>query len=225
MSCICIVSHLIVFQQTDCFPVLRKLQTLFHNMITSAQSSVRPEQELARLTLISSTNEDAIRRRSTISGMRPLGLGEINGMPIAGPQGPPLVTDGDAHMNESAVVSPEEKNSKDVLSSDIDSEVTLVSENVTQTIPSENKENEPPSDEVTSDAMKSNDGVDPPNRPPPIPPRPSDAERERQLKEEVELGAQQDVTEVINNVLFQSECAIRPRGIAPDGEQLDQIKE
>jgi ubiquitin carboxyl-terminal hydrolase 25/28 len=34
-----------------------------------------------------------------------------------------------------------------------------------------------------------------------------------QLKEEVEIGAQQDVTEVINNVLFQSQCAIQPREI------------
>lgn len=219
------LSHLIVPRWTDCFSVLRELRTLFHNMITSAQSSVRPEHELARLTLISSTNEDAIRRRSTISGLRPPGLGEINGMPIAGPQGPPQVADGEGFKNDSAVVSPDEKNAKDTLSGDIDSEVTLVSEDVTQTLPSENKENEPPSDDKTPDVVKPDGSVEPPNRPPPVPPRPSEAERERQLKEEVELGAQQDVTEVINNVLFQSECAIRPRGVAPDGEQLDQIKE
>jgi ubiquitin carboxyl-terminal hydrolase 25/28 len=44
------------------------------------------------------------------------------------------------------------------------------------------------------------------------------------LIEEVEIGAQQDVTEVINNVLFQSQCAIRPLRIDSDGEQVDLIK-
>jgi ubiquitin carboxyl-terminal hydrolase 25/28 len=115
--------------------------------------------------------------------------------------------------------------------SDIDSEATLVSEN---------EENEPlpvqaaPALDVSENPEKITSApsqaqtvkkVDPPSRPPPEPPRPAEVDRKRQLIEEVELGAQQDVTEVINNVLFQSECAIRPRGIAPDGEQLDQIKE
>jgi ubiquitin carboxyl-terminal hydrolase 25/28 len=136
--------------------------------------------------------------------------------------------EGDSHANDPAVISPDEKHPKDTLTSDIDSEVTLVSESVqpgTQATPSENKENQPPFNASTSGPIESDGSVEPPNRPPPVPPRPSEAERERQLREEVELGAQQDVTEVINNVLFQSECAIRPRGIAPDGEQLDQIKE
>jgi ubiquitin carboxyl-terminal hydrolase 25/28 len=66
----------------------------------------------------------------------------------------------------------------------------------------------------------------PSNVPPPVPPRPvPEFDREKQLQEEVEIGAQQDVTEVINNVLFQSQCAIKPLGIGSDGEQLDQIKE
>ena len=68
--------------------------------------------------------------------------------------------------------------------------------------------------------------VAPSKEPPPVPPRPvHEADRQRQLLEEVEIGAQQDVTEAINNVLFQSQCAIRPISFFPDGEQLDQVKE
>lgn len=200
-------------------------------MITTPRAFVRPEQELARLTLISSTNEAEIRRRSTISGIRPFGLGEINGAPVAGPLGPPesMKSNENENVVDQIAIPAEENPVKDSQASDIDSEATLVSEH---------EENEPLPVQVASDVSENPEKitttpsrpqtvtkVDPPSRPPPEPPRPAEADRKRQLIEEVELGAQQDVTEVINNVLFQSECAIRPRGIAPDGEQLDQIKE
>jgi ubiquitin carboxyl-terminal hydrolase 25 len=217
-------------------------------MITSSYSSVTPEQELARLTLISSSNEAAIRRRSTISGSRPWGLGDINGMPVIGPLGPPQPMDtvGEGRERGQIVLSiPEEEQAvKESGTSDIDSEATLVADS-TKDEPEgpsmDNKENQPPSEKAvgesadliivdTDSASHTNSQpfigpVGPPNRPPPVPPRPSQTDRQRQLIEEVEIGAQQDVTEVINNVLFQSECAIKPRGIATDGEQLDQIKE
>jgi ubiquitin carboxyl-terminal hydrolase 25/28 len=202
---------------------LRELRTLFHNMITSPYSSVMPEQELARLTLISSTNEAAIRRRSTISGNRQWGLGDID--PISR-------------------VSEEPHATKESGASDIDSEATLVadsSKDEPQTAGADNKENQPPqmdegmwvnemTMEIGDDASQANSQpfigpVGPPNRPPPIPPRPSQIDLQKRILEEVEIGAQQDVTEAINNVLFQSECAIKPRGIALDGEQLDQVKE
>jgi ubiquitin carboxyl-terminal hydrolase 25/28 len=68
--------------------------------------------------------------------------------------------------------------------------------------------------------------ISPPKRPPPVPPHPvSQLERQQQIREEVELGAQQDVTEVINNVLFQTQCAIKPYEIDADGEQVDLVKE
>lgn len=199
-------------------------------MITSPHSSVRPEQELARLTLISSTNEAAIRRRSTVSGTRPGGLGEINGLPVMGPLGPPQTTE--AGEGDQTSKAPEEpRPSKEVTASDIESEATLVSESAqpeSQAPPADNKENQPPptADKTIVDAdNQPTSPVKPPSRPPPVPPRPSESVQQKQLIEEVEIGAQQDVTEVINNVLFQSECAIKPRDFAPDGEQLDQIKE
>jgi ubiquitin carboxyl-terminal hydrolase 25/28 len=200
-------------------------------MITTPRASVRPEQELARLTLISSTNEAEIRRRSTVSGLRPSLLGEINGMPVAGPLGPPQPAEANSSDNipTENIISAEDTQVKDPVASDIDSEVTLVSEpthvkedqagSVQQTI--EGSDNQNPPNDVSQPA----ENVEPPNRPPPVPPRPAEAQRSKQLIEEVELGAQQDVTEVINNVLFQSECAIKPRALESDGEQVDIVKE
>lgn len=132
-----------------------------------------------------------------------------------------------------------------------DSEATLVSDNSMNDAPGlfvEDKENNPPhSDDMASDqaevgsdradagsdvdmAIDADDIVpvesELSNLPPPVPPRPDlEVDREQQLKDEVEYGAQQDVTEVINNVLFQSQCAIKGRDIGKDGEQIDQIKE
>ncbi|KAI9844919.1 MAG: ubiquitin-specific protease ubp2 [Sclerophora amabilis] len=65
----------------------------------------------------------------------------------------------------------------------------------------------------------------PPDRPPPVPPRPKAAEIVTKPVDELEFGAQQDVTEVIGNVLFQLECAMRSVGTDSSGEQLDEIKQ
>ncbi|KAL8841345.1 MAG: hypothetical protein Q9170_000976 [Blastenia crenularia] len=65
----------------------------------------------------------------------------------------------------------------------------------------------------------------PPARPPPIPPRPHTEQQKQAIVEEVQLGAQQDVTEVISNVLFQLECAIKATALDPSGEQIDLIKQ
>ena len=65
----------------------------------------------------------------------------------------------------------------------------------------------------------------PPNRPPPFPPRPQTEQQKQAIVEEVQLGAQQDVTEVISNVLFQLECAIKATAFDPSGEQIDLIKQ
>lgn len=65
----------------------------------------------------------------------------------------------------------------------------------------------------------------PPTRPPPIPPRQKSKEHKTAaIQEEVEIGAQQDVTEVIANVLFQLQCAVKAESIDESGEQIDQIK-
>ncbi|EGE00791.1 hypothetical protein TESG_08084 [Trichophyton tonsurans CBS 112818] len=86
--------------------------------------------------------------------------------------------------------------------------------------------------EVTSDSSETSitpehpvsEAIVAPSRPPPVPPRPAPrVDNEQLIREEVELGAQQDVTEVINNVLFQAQCAIKPTKIDADGNQIDLI--
>lgn len=196
-------------------------------MIVSSQSAVTPGQELARLTLISPGGEAAIRRRSTIS--RSYNLGEINGAPLLGPLGPPRPISEEKHEQSAMTGIVTQGTAKDPVVSDVESDATLVSEGNADG-PSQGKEDRSmPSSQQDDDSATSkgpSSHPEAPNRPPPVPPRPtSEIDRQQQLKEEVEIGAQQDVTEVINNVLFQSQCAIKPRNIADDGEQVDQIKE
>lgn len=246
-------SNAILSKQTNSSAVLKELRILFHSMITSAQPSVTPGQELARLTLISPSNEAAIRRRSTITALKSEVLGDIDGAPVLGPLGPPQPLLGGRADH---VPSSNQTNLAPVKSStgsDPGSEGTLVSDdgmNDATGLFVEDKENSPPDLDQLSDRAEAGSDVDidtvnddrasaapvMPDLPPPVPPRAiqphpiqpravPQIDREKQLKEEVEIGAQQDVTEVINNVLFQSQCAIKPRGIGSDGEQLDQIKE
>ncbi|KAL8674918.1 MAG: hypothetical protein Q9168_000722 [Polycauliona sp. 1 TL-2023] len=69
--------------------------------------------------------------------------------------------------------------------------------------------------------------IEPPSRPPPYPPRPLQPEtnKENTIRQEIQMGAQQDVTEVISNVLYQLECAIEATSVDSSGEQVDQIKD
>lgn len=63
--------------------------------------------------------------------------------------------------------------------------------------------------------------------PPALPPRsrtPVEERRKRQIDSAL-FGRQQDVTECIENVLFQIESAVKPTGVDTDGEQRDIIKE
>ncbi|RAL08083.1 ubiquitin-specific protease UBP2 [Aspergillus homomorphus CBS 101889] len=202
---------------------VKELRTLFSEMITSPFPYVTPSQELARLTLIGTSNEEAIRRRSTISTYRPTAaLGELEGMPILGPLGPPQPT-------------PEEKSHNTVIS-DMEAAQQRTTTDKAQQPHNDDKENEPPLDSTMEDAQKvtpepsSNPAsAERPvvaSQPPPVPPRPAPViDPQRLLQEELEIGAQQDVTEVINNVLFQSQCAIRPIAYSADGEQIDQVKD
>jgi ubiquitin carboxyl-terminal hydrolase 25 len=78
---------------------------------------------------------------------------------------------------------------------------------------------------ATEDEMEMGESINvapAPTRPPPIPPR-THSERRTTINEE-ELYRQQDVTEVIGNVLFQLQCAIKPDEIDASGEQIDLIK-
>ncbi|KAI9773334.1 MAG: ubiquitin-specific protease ubp2 [Geoglossum simile] len=247
-----------------------ELQKLFRNLITARSSAITPDYELARLTLISSVNEEHYRRMSMASAQGPPILGEINGVPIQGPVGPPQQT---SEMDID-VEAPGSK-SLETIHSDAGSDATLVGDASDkqpthgdadfvmlddydiggQTSPTINdKENHPPlyrtydlvqmlsestqpttsNENMASGKKGEPNGAPPtppaetnscpPDRPPPIPPRPNLLEAQKP-RGELEMGAQQDVTEVIANVLFQLECAIKPTSFEADGEQVDQIKQ
>ena len=66
----------------------------------------------------------------------------------------------------------------------------------------------------------------PPKRSPPLPPRPKQIDtKASSALQEAEVGAQQDVTEVIANFLFQLQCAIKAESVDESGEQIDRVKD
>lgn len=269
--------------------VVFELQKLFRSLISAQTSAITPERELARLTLIKSSDEDDYRRKSIASSHGRPSLGEINGMPVQGPSLPPQDTSMDIDTDMRGAQNPENGSSdesseatlveKRISSGGLDSEMrdaemmgSLVGvnfegtkdvtsdgvENVTEDKVMEDEEMHPPmhgnmeqADDVSiseastllkpdhqddnepADTTMTNDiqpaGSDaknhPPERPPPVPPRPQPTGNVQRPVDELELGAQQDVTEVIGNVLFQLECAMRPTGIDSTGEQHDEIKQ
>lgn len=250
-------------------------------MIQSPEASVTPDLQLARLALVSSKNEDVIRRKSTLSGKRPT-LGELNGIAVQGPVGPPEnqlsqepIAESPAEVEESHTQihqsQPEEQfgalddpskilpgSAEDAIMADADVQeqqqilnnkenlppqkstatietqvssqdvVMLLRESSPARINSQAGESTPSASATQLEDLESKGHVStPPNRPPPVPPRPillptPDPES---LKREVELGAQHDVSEVIENFLFQLSCAIKPTSIDQDGEQSDQIRQ
>ena len=258
--------------------VVYELQKLFQSMISAPTETVTPEQELARLTLISSTAEESIRRQSVLS-VHGSSLGEIQGDPIQGPLPPPLPSFANTDIEMLDLAAEDEITPGATTSNheeDVSSEGTLVetpapnaSEGPScmvietagkqQEETSDDKENLPPikgdispkqlseklsrssnfyaneqygkvhsengyAEEPKDTSMNETAVSVPPSRPPPVPPRQKPEEQKRALQEEVEIGAQQDVTEVIANVLFQLQCAIKADTIDESGEQIDHVK-
>ena len=271
--------------------VVDQLRKLFGDMTASSKASVTPEPELARLTLVSSSKEEHIRRQSMLSPTRP-SLGQINGSPVFGPLGPPSLPQKDVEMSDDAPLEAADSNGvNNDHNGDDASDVTLVDgpaamdddvmlldddEKGLQQKLLEDKENMPPTKDLVpetspethlrplgesspsrvneqqgsvnhstgmeSESAETYNGhkspsetgqgdsgeerisipAPPPNRPPPVPPRPKPIETT--AVQEAEYGAQQDVTEVIANVLFQLQCAIKAESIDESGEQIDQVK-
>ena len=264
-----------------------ELQRLFRDLITSPKTSFKPNPDVARLTLLSSTKAELARRQSMIAAERPtLGsLGHVNGMAVQGPVGPPQsqADQNDTEMSDKSIAPISVKENADGARDSDTSSDTLIDTTAedpmaldtqsteTQQKIFEDKENLPPSkadpksetleeidltplgpsspsrlNEQANDISKDADDSEmpdlnesrengpeladadssapPPNRPPPFPPRPQPQQDATDAIKEAEYGAQQDVTEVIANVLFQLQCAIKPEAIDETGEQLDQVK-
>lgn len=216
-----------------------ELRKLFQDMAHAPGPSVCPAWKLACLAL---KGDNSLPRRSTVSDDRP---------PILIKKDSAL---GKEQSHETIQELPDEENSPASATEsvtvlpDTSSDTTLVDEIiVTPESEDANKDQDlantdnvqreadaANSDEKSSkeDGAKSNgvvsEGPKQPDRPPPIPPRPKphpDQVKTNNWREEAENAAQQqDVTEVIDNVLFKTECAIKPSSLNGDGEQHDQIK-
>lgn len=257
---------------------INELQRLFKDLISSPRPSLKPDAEVARLTLLSSFKAEQVRRESMLSNERP-SLGTLNGVAIQGPTGPPqaqVVAD-DMDMSNDLDFNLHSKNmqandqasdtSSDTL---VDGPATkhdmmaLDADEIDQRQESfEDKENihpdrsssaqnspvdiilTPPSEspparitdhraespvrtfeEGSVYPAKPHSATPPsgsaPSRPPPLPP--ANQQSADDALKEAEYGAQQDVNEVIGNVLFQLQCAIKATSIDETGEQLDEVK-
>ena len=99
------------------------LASLFQGMIQSPHSSIRPEQELARLTLESHNLKERMRRRSTLKSNDRPSLSQTDGMAFLGP----LSLDEYARNGRSDVIvqSPTENNGIDPLGFDASSLIDL----------------------------------------------------------------------------------------------------
>ncbi len=267
---------------------VEELRKLFHGLIASPKASLKPNPDVARLTLLSSTKAEQARRQSMIAADRPTigSLGQMNGRAIQGPIGPPPSAGDqvDTEMRDSRDIPIPSREQDEHDGHSVSSSGTLVEgtveeimevdaksvqtqqdifedkENLSPSKPDSKPEdledadlapltrcsssrlneqaNEVPKDggddsnvpqlvEATPKELKpeaSSSTGPPPNRPPPFPPRPQTRQDTSDAIKEAEYGAQQDVTEVIANVLFQLQCAIKSEGVDETGEQLDQVK-
>jgi ubiquitin carboxyl-terminal hydrolase 25 len=264
--------------------VVVELRKLFQSMINTTATSVTPDQEVALLTLVGSDKAETVRRQSMRLGAAPAmgrSLGEINGMPLLGPLGPPppappppVPEDADTNGIPSREMNdkrPSGSSTFTPVDGDNSSEATLVSHpgnddfmiidtetQDKQLRVLDDKENLPPSKDETdapghpalegiltdtspsklneqpssqkketgreSEAILESPVNGPPIRPPPVPPRPVSHEKKADISKEIQIGAQQDVGEVINNVLFQFQCAIKADNFDENGEQIDRVK-
>ena len=212
-------------------------------MISSKNSSVTPEYDLAYLALVSSKDEAEQEKRKSVDA----------------PALPITLDDGDSNMDVDNTENPQ------VMEDDGASEITLVekaeakqndddfvmidAENKRDTRGFEDKENLPPKPEpaissVVRPALQDihvngaqqihSPKIHPPmvtpptpppethEHPPPIPPRPN----AKTIAKDTSLmfGRQQDVAECIENVMFQIEAAVKPEGHDENGEQVDLVK-
>ncbi|KAF2466740.1 cysteine proteinase [Lindgomyces ingoldianus] len=186
-----------------------ELRKLFRHMITAPTDSVRPETKLAALALAKS---ETIADKPAEPNGTHSGLGEIGGLPVAGPMPPPgtayenHATDGiDSVMGDDDVAKKSDTSST-VAEIDVDEDRMEVV--------------------VTDgDQTKAPSKPEPPSRPPPVPPRPqTSAQVSASIKALEAVAQQQDAAEILNNIFDLLSCAMKGEGTMRDGEQVDLIK-
>ncbi|ORY12020.1 hypothetical protein BCR34DRAFT_483325 [Clohesyomyces aquaticus] len=176
-----------------------ELRKLFQLMITAPAESVRPETKLAALAL--AKNDTVAAPPSEVGNLT--SLGEIGGLPVAGPMLPPgaavdsVVGDDD--------IAKKSDTSSTVAEMDVDEDRMDVAE-------------------TTNGQPTADSKPEPPSRPPPVPPRPQPAAQATSMKALESVAQQQDAAEILNNVFDLLSCAMKGEGTMRDGEQLDMIK-
>jgi ubiquitin carboxyl-terminal hydrolase 25/28 len=220
--------HAHVILVLTAFRVLPELAFLFDEMATTPQSSVKPKWRLAELALkeIDTVPSSTARRNTLVldSPATPSALAKVS---LFGPVKEIVDQDmGDASSDVTLI-------GDTVLTPDSE-----VDENQKESAVNDHAPNDGKADSVdvqkSEDTQKSEDSQrddnkpSPPSRePPPIPPRRAKDESDSlsQVKKETENAAmQQDVHEVMNKVLYQTQCAMRPESIDRMGNQVNSIR-
>jgi len=219
--------------------VVDELHSLFENLKTASTRSIKPTRELAELTIFSSAAVADFRRSSISSPHGPPNLSSIMEGPVYGPQWPPPPLPPLPTTVEEDIEMVDHPGNKNTDNDDDSSEVTLVDLDQLPSY-SEATGNDEPG--PGGDAVMVN-GEDPSpetnkcsasEKPPPIPPRNKSGlviqtNENKDLLPNDELwkfGSQQDVTEVIGNVMFRLQCAIKPTSIEENsGAQIDIIRD
>ena len=220
---------------------VEELNKLFQEMAHAPGPSVYPTWKLACLALVGDSN---LARRSTVGGERPNLLMRDSHLGKEIPQetieelpndedSPPMVVENiivipdnssDTTLVDDVVVTPESETAnkeEDIPENANDIQV----EKEADAVPSV----EQPAEESHTTIIDVESAPPKhPDRPPPVPPRPKphpEQSKNELWREKAEDAAQQqDVTEVIENVLYKTECAIRPSSLGSDDEQQDEIK-
>jgi ubiquitin carboxyl-terminal hydrolase 25/28 len=204
------------------FLVVPELAILFNQMASAPGPIVNPEWKLAELAL-KQLDTGPKTRRNTI---------------VLDPQASSATP-----ANEPALFGPVNQALEENLG-DASSDVTLIGDTVLtpDTDADENQKESAADDQVSNhskadsmevqmdeESQENNKKPTPPSRsPPPIPPRhpKGGSDTLAQVKKETEnAAAMQDVHEVNNKILFQTQCAIAPERIDEQGNQINQIRE
>jgi ubiquitin carboxyl-terminal hydrolase 25/28 len=178
---------------------VQELRSLLQHMITQPDYIVRPEEKLAALALVEKAESVDLKAIDSA------GLGDIGGVPIAGPMLPPEAVPDTMVDRPTASLADSVMGSDDAKS---DTSMTAMAD----------EDDPPPLVPVSK--------PDPPSRPPPVPPRPQvPARTDANTMSKIELNAtQQDAAEILQNIFDLLSCALIGTGTMPDGEQIDLIK-
>ncbi|QSZ31975.1 hypothetical protein DSL72_001544 [Monilinia vaccinii-corymbosi] len=233
-----------------------ELRDLFENLKTASTRSIKPTRELAELTIFSSAAEANFRRASVSSPSGPPNIASLMSPVFGpeGPPAvtfPPPSTDDDIEMvdrpedkdsnqrddsSEGTLVDTPDMDGLPPYSSEVAGKTSDATENVWDTKTEDTSSTFDDAVMVNGDSVSSASEIIPaaPDKPPPVPPRNKSglSIQTKDNKEDItdddlwKFGSQQDVTEVIGNVMFRLQCAIKPTSIdAISGEQIDNIRD